>query len=117
MSWRPQMFVASAGTRAIERTDRDGLADVSIRDLRRHLVRTALGDGTPPNVIMRAGGWDHIEGLAPPPGESSEDEVLDVLLSASVDSDERAISGDPDRTRQAIETARNAGSALLVVDI
>ncbi|WP_058826478.1 bacterio-opsin activator domain-containing protein [Haloferax sp. Q22] len=109
---RLQMLVASVGTRAAERTGREGLADVSTRDLRRHFARTMLGDGVPPSVVMRIGGWDRIESLAPLLDEPSEDEVLDALSPDAVDSGERPAGGESDRVRQVVETARSVGSAL-----
>ncbi|ELZ59498.1 MULTISPECIES: bacterio-opsin activator domain-containing protein [unclassified Haloferax] len=113
---RLQMLVASIGTRAAEETGREELAEVSTRDLRRHFARTMLADGVPPSVVMRIGGWDRLETLAPLLGEPSEDEVLDALSPDPADGGSRAVSGDPDRTRQVIEAARSVGSALSAVN-
>ncbi|POG56237.1 bacterio-opsin activator domain-containing protein [Haloferax marisrubri] len=113
---RLQMLVASVGERAAETTGREGLADVSTRDLRRHFARTMLADGVPPSVVMRIGGWDRLESLAPLLGEPSENEVLDALSPAPADSDGRAVSGVPDGVSQVIEAARSVGSALSAVN-
>ncbi|WP_042661934.1 bacterio-opsin activator domain-containing protein [Haloferax sp. ATB1] len=113
---RLQMLVASVGTRAAEETGREELAEISTRDLRRHFARTMLADGVPPSVIMRIGGWDRIESLAPLLDEPSDDEVLDALSPAPVDGGGRAGAGNPDRLHRVVETARSVGSALSAVN-
>ncbi|WP_148414136.1 bacterio-opsin activator domain-containing protein [Haloferax sp. KTX1] len=113
---RLQMLVASVGARAAETTEREELAEVSTRDLRRHFARTMLADGVPPSVVMRIGGWDRIESLAPLLDEPTDDEVLDALSPDVVDGGGRAGAGEPDRLHRVVETARSVGSTLSAVN-
>ncbi|RYJ08361.1 bacterio-opsin activator [Halogeometricum borinquense] len=112
---RLQMLVSSVGERAAEKTGREELVDVSSRDLRWHFARTLLSDGIHPSIVMRIGGWDRIESLAPLLDDPGEDAILDALSPESDESDVEPNQVETDRLRQVVETARTVGSALPTV--